>query len=562
VTDTFSVLSRELTKAERKLLLARILSSEPPAGEEPPPASPPPEEIPLDAERAYTEMPSLQKLILLLKRLFTGKTVVELTEAHLLRQLRTRVELRAPGLMDPKTGRLTPRMRAELETLRAPLTFFRSTLAGLTGKRDFVAFLAGILLDPLNERIALDSDPFALAGQPLYSEDRAIRSEMADRLARLLDEIPRERRARVQREVHRLDALGSLGTLRLEDAVFLTAPSADALQPAEKAGRLRPLLEALTEAREAPDHAAWNAVFLYRASDHLADPAFDIEKQAGVFLTRASAAHAALRGFLGRVPLLDVIRLLSEDLRYAPHATEGGESWMLLFRTFWEERLEDIFRSFLRERRLREVLSDALSLCGLPALPSLDGYRQRGPDGPLPARFASSLAVFRGFYETVYLTRVERHMKIVSINGEFYKENNRDAFTECLEGLEKAYRACALLDRRLSPGGDLAARAAASAAEPGAAGRPHSVWDEANKEAKKIADAGKARLTDLSRILYGILYGEVGGQYDTLVNLNTIGGRENKLLLKALDSAIGYSDKAAALLGECLDLEAAGPSPV
>ncbi len=560
MADTFSVLSRELTRAERRLLLARILSTQQPAIEDEP-ALPPDavEETARGPEEVYASLSGLEKLLLLVMRLFTGKPVVVLTEERQLKRLRQKIGAAAPGLVDFPSGRLTQRMRSELEGLRGVQSFFRGALFGLPDRRDFIAFLAGLELDPLNERIEQETEPRGIAEEPLAAENRTIRAEMAERLGRIIEEIPRERRATVQREVQRLRALDAFAAVRLEGTLLLTTAAAEGLAPAEKGTRLAPLLTALWAARHPPGPTAWHALFLFKSSERFSDPSFDMEKQAAAFSSRARAAHASLRAFLRRVPLLDMVRSLSEDLDYTPRPADAGESWVALFKGFWEERLETIFREFVREKKLLACVSQALSLCGLSTLPSLESYRRRVAGETLPVTHETSVGIFRGFHEAVFLTKMERHLKLVSINGDFYKEENRADFMASFEGVGAAYEACRLLDRRLSPGGDREARMAGlegPGAESGAPVKVRAIWEEANRDARKAVEGGRASLSRLSTILYGILYGEVGGKFDTLVNLNTLGGRENRLIIKGLDSAIAYADRAVALLTESLDLEA------
>ncbi len=61
----------------------------------------------------------------------------------------------------------------------------------------------------------------------------------------------------------------------------------------------------------------------------------------------------------------------------------------------------------------------------------------------------------------------------------------------------------------------------------------------------------------LSKVLNGVLHGEVGGYYDTLSNLQEIGGRHNKNYLEALDRALVGCRSAAGILGKLFDLERA-----
>jgi hypothetical protein len=63
------------------------------------------------------------------------------------------------------------------------------------------------------------------------------------------------------------------------------------------------------------------------------------------------------------------------------------------------------------------------------------------------------------------------------------------------------------------------------------------------------------QIENLKTLLYGVLKGQPGDRYDTLVNLSKIGGRENSDLRKAWTRALEKSDQAAILLKKIRELE-------
>jgi hypothetical protein len=58
-----------------------------------------------------------------------------------------------------------------------------------------------------------------------------------------------------------------------------------------------------------------------------------------------------------------------------------------------------------------------------------------------------------------------------------------------------------------------------------------------DEEAEALVRRTADQLRSISEILYGILYGEVGSQYDTLENLGDIGGRGHETLMRQFDAA-------------------------
>jgi hypothetical protein len=114
VADAFSILSRELSKTERKLLLARILSSSEPQAKETEDAvddlGEPPE---WNTDREFARLSLIQRFVLLLRSFFTGTSVYELTEGLLIKRTRAQIEAQAPGLVDFSAGCYSARFWGE-----------------------------------------------------------------------------------------------------------------------------------------------------------------------------------------------------------------------------------------------------------------------------------------------------------------------------------------------------------------------------------------------------------------------------------------------------------------
>ena len=77
----------------------------------------------------------------------------------------------------------------------------------------------------------------------------------------------------------------------------------------------------------------------------------------------------------------------------------------------------------------------------------------------------------------------------------------------------------------------------------------------ADGEARALVDALIEQIENLKALLYGILKGQPGDRYDTLVNLNKIGGPENSDLRKAWTNALEKTDRGAVLLRKIRELE-------
>jgi len=557
--DVFDTVVKGLSREERSSLLEKIHASRKTAVEIEPLCS---ELEPQDAdvvEAEYQRLPLFERFVLVLRSLFTGQSRSTILGSILLRRIRARIRKTAPGLLDFDADRFAEKMRTELDALREPVTFFRGSLPATQFNRDFHAFLAGMELEPLTDRLTLETDPQRIYQEPALTEEGEIHKEMWNRFQRILKDIPERSRARVYQDARAIASLTRLSVLRLEDMIGLFDGAKDGGPGFKDLGkRLYLLCEVLVNMRYAPSPDALEALFLYSRRDRLQDPGFDLQAELRTFLESAAQALLSIQSFNRRVPLLDILRLLSGDPAYRPKETGGGEDWFVLFKGYWEEKLEESFRQYVTGRKKAACAVKALELLEISRLAPLHFYGNEESIPGFRPTHSLSLSLSMGIYEHLFLPHLDKPFKIIQMSGEFYRDDNRQQFGDSYEWLGTVSEKVEALDRRLSPEGDLGTKLSSlrTGTDPSESSRvKHAVCQEADTEARRIVDATVQHLTQVTKLLYGILYGEVGGTFDTLANLTSIGGKDNKGLRRKWDECLKKADRANALLCEVRDLE-------
>jgi hypothetical protein len=81
------------------------------------------------------------------------------------------------------------------------------------------------------------------------------------------------------------------------------------------------------------------------------------------------------------------------------------------------------------------------------------------------------------------------------------------------------------------------------------------ILSDANSDTLALMDRAIELLQKLVLLLGGILHGEPGARFDTISNLSTLGGRDNRLLSSSWENALKSSSQAANLLRDLKDLE-------
>ncbi len=573
-------LSRNLSPAERSEFLRRLQKSVPfnseplAAGEEEP-------EV-FDPDRELRRLGFWQRLLLALAALFTRKDRRTLVKRMLLRRVQEQIAASGKGLMDFRRGSFTAGMFDALQMLSRAAAVLREPLAQALGRerRDFVACLAGSELSDFQQRLEADTNPYELWERRGSEEEVEVRAEMLARFDQLFEAVPAGDRKRVQRELSVLNGLLALSRQPYDSmlARFTAQPGKEAGCPfRELTGALKSLAVCLQAVQLPPSpETLYNLfVFVHQAEDSLAAGAVPLkpdEAEPGPELggkaqavardiARAEEALQNIRSFNRRVPLVLVVRYVTEQLDFSPFREGGGEDWFVLYRDYWRTRVERSYRRFLSERNRERLAEQAARQLGRIRLPELETYRSNHFGRDILVRHALSMAFLRGFTQGPF-SRMVRPLKLIVINGDFYKEDNRHAFTDAFNFVSKLEETIDALERRLGPEGDLRSRIQEVRNRPGGDEKRRlreieEILSWADVEAKAIAEQSVEQMRSLAVHLDGILHGEPGAQHDTLANRTTLGGSENPELRAAWERARETLEASTLVLEEILTLELA-----
>ncbi len=566
--SVFDSLVAELSVAERRELLERIrsgarVSLEPLYGAE---SIPPPER----RAARVAELGFLRRVLLFFRRLFSGKSLEDLLAADELKAIAHRVESRAPGLVDYRRGLLLVGFLEELKRLRDAARFFYEVLDRSVEKDKgaFFAFLGQIELPEANRRLLEETDPAVYAAAHPELRDENLRSELFELFESIIQSIPEERKRAMYHDVRSLLFLKRLSGFLFERFIQAFRPGlspsgGSAASFAETRELLADLGDIVYSLAVPPSAELLEALFVFAERDELARrPAEEAEALISGDLAKAEEALGRIRAFNAQVPLGEILRLASEDPEAAPRELAGGEDWLAVYKAFWRERIDTRLDEYREERRYRALAEEIAAFVGHAGLRNFDHLSREERPGLPPVRLELALSFLDGFYRGPFLAEINRPLKLVLVDGEFYRKENRVEFTDAYNTLLRLSEEILALDARLAPEGDLggAWNQAQFEVAPLALKRRklQNAARAADEEAERIVRRAGAALLSLVRVLRGILKGEAGGRYDSLANLSSIDGRANREFLKSLSLAKDRAERAHALLAALSGLDLGG----
>lgn len=557
---TFDRLASELTLEERRDLLRKlesqaIVSSAPLFSSSELPES-------VGVELRFRQSSVLLQLWLRILSVFKRKTPIKLFEELLIARIGAMIEGRYPNLFDHRRNLLLDRMHQELLSLKESSRFFYEALDGsfVRDKGAFFAFLASLELDAAHKRLLSETDPCTYAATNSQASEAEIRQAIHKALESVLSSLDEAQRAAMYRNVRSLLCLKELASFFFDRALsaFSDAGEAKTCPAYLLVDQMMLLNDILFSLEFPPSLSLLESLFVFDVQDQLGTEDFQILEETRKLVTRAEEALSRIRQFNQRVPLTAILRCASRNLEYLPSSITGGEDWFATYREYWRKRIDDRFALFIRDRRKEQLEQSLGAFLGSKPLPQLDSIQAASPDG-LTVKNSFVLIFLFAFFRHVFTGDINKVLKTLLLEGEFYKKENRIEFTDAYNELLKLGDAIQSLDKKLSPAGDLGMRFDAVRKEmlalPLKRRKLAALQQEADIEAFGIVERAVRALRSLSNVLGGIINVEVGGRYDSLSNLGSLSGRGPNTFISSLRNALQKIEKTIQMLGEIESLE-------
>lgn len=553
----FDTLVLELGPQERSELLSR-LSRATTVSSEPLRILRADDERHIDYAAAYRELGFFSRLIISVLSMVRGKDKDELVRDRFLRSLAREAESAAPGLADAKRRVFLEPFVEELRALKLAARYFYDLLDKTLEKNraQFFAFLASLRFERTHQELETEADPFIYADRNRLADDNDVRIAVASAFESALGRMEEDHRRAMLQDVRNLQCLKKLSGFLFDRMLNAFHPGPSGRRELsfytvnEQLFDLATLLSSL----EPPSIKLMEAILAFDVGERVADKSFDIEELVKNELAEASKALAAIRSFNARVPLLSYLRLLNEDPNWSCPRFSGGEDWFALYRSYWKERIDRRYQRFVADRRIKRLESDIAALVGQEEQSWLENIVEEGAESTPPARFYRPLRFLEAFYHRVFLAELNRYLKLVLLEGEFYKRDNRIDYTDAYNGLLQIGESLKNLDRRLASDGELGLSYFRAKNEliPLQIKRRkvESTVQAADTEAEAILRRAGDSMLKMQLILKGILAGEAHSRYDSLSNLSSIEGKANKDFQRGLSTVKDKLEKAAFLLGE------------
>lgn len=515
-------------------------------------------------EHRYRQLGFLTRFWLFIRSIFFSVSPVDLYERDMLKALARRVDQSAPGLISVGEQIALPGLYNRVRELESAARSCASLLGPITGVRkgEFLTVLLG--LEFYESRTVFDTEmnPDEVAeAHPDYSESD-VKRHMENCLEDTLQAIPSDARTRMYVNARYIDNLRELAGFEFAKFFALFHASHGTEVESTSLRSAAPYLERLSGLfqglRVSPGDLMIRALYSWlRLDARDGDEDDEGDENASTYRVRNLSHSLGVIAEFGRtVPLIALTRVALNSLHYSPDRAGGGEDWFATIKRYWHNHIDTSHKEFVTRQRRTALMNRGSQLMGT-TLQLMNDYP--GSDDREPGQYAGTLGFLKTFFDTVFMKEHHGPLRLLQVNGQFYKDANRTEFNDSFETLRTIPDRIRRLRRDISEEGTTGIvlhRIAQDFPDPQkrkAERRKALVL--VHKSAAQIASDTIQALRSVCAVLNGILYGEVGGPYDTLSNLNSIDGRNSDQYRKNLDAVLVSCKAVEETLAGLFDLE-------
>ncbi len=557
----FDRLVRTLSSEERQLMLDRIRSIEVKSnplliGEEP--------SVTYVAREDFVQMGFCARQIILIRSRLSGTDRYELVEESAIQRLAKEVEHSAPALLSYQDGELGHGFYDRIVALEGALAFLKQPLKNALGseKEDFVAFYGGWSMPVLQMQLMELLDPRRIAFERSIDKPMDVKRVVEQLFDDIMDGIDDLERKKLYQQARSLTILRKLIDFPYTK---LTAPflysSSDPVPAGmnEVRNALFEFNTVLHSLEPLPEEETLKTLFMFDMQKELEERDFNAPEQLVKLMDRLSRAYLLIRDLFTGMRINDLCKIMSRNLNYQPGNISGGEDWFRIYRKFWEKRIDKVLGRFVEEEKRNQIIAEAARYLKKDELSLLENYRSGVLPMDVQPRFTISLSFIRSFVLDLFLQELHSPLKLVLIDGQFYKDQNREDYNESYSGILKVLDEIKYIDSALSPEGAIRQNIDQIAKEMATVRvvrrKIEGKAGELDREAEQVIVAFQDNLRRLSDVLGGIVEGDMGGRFDTLSNLGYIGKNDNKNLLKRLRSIKEVMEKTLVISRDLYDIE-------
>jgi hypothetical protein len=424
---------------ERLVLLEKIRATATVSIESPPSGT-------CDGERAenlvasYGAQAWFIRMLYSIIAVFAGKSALKLFMEKRMAALGKGIEKSAPGVFNYKQIQLLEGFFVSLVELKDASRFFYNMLDTSINKDRgaFYAILGSLEMGEIHRRLQRECTPQAVLEKHPELPQSAVKPVMLRTMEEILSSVPESARQTMYYHARSLNHIRDLSCFLFDRLLvaFEGTPSGHICRLNTAVKELLLALDSiLFSLRETPAQVLFEALFVYDLETRATEASFDVDSEMGAILSKARAAVSAISGFNKSVPLSRIIRCASWNIEYCPTYPGGGEDWFHVYRDYWKRQTENVFDSYIADKKMEDIRSSLEASFGVRVQPIANAAYGNSNDG-FPLQYTFALSFLKAFH-SVLVNKVSPALKKI-IESDLDEDFDSNSFKNAISKLREA----------------------------------------------------------------------------------------------------------------------------
>lgn len=505
----------------------------------------------------------IYRILLWLRALFTQQRKEEIYNRDLLNSLSRTISMQHPGIIDSQRRLLITVFFEKLNAIKDCAEFFKPDIDRLADRRgEFYVFMSTLVAPEISDAIDRDADPYSLPfDRTVTAETKSsLLHKLNDTLMNVSDIAKQQMRSSVLC-VEWLKAFTQLPFGHFISRFTQSGSKASCLFSYAKEDYAQ-FAKILSNATTVSDKVL-DSLFLFSQNKGESIPLEDApERELQAFTFKAAAKLSMIQAFVSAIPVVSVGRIMIGSYDWNPDAFGGGEDWQQVFRGRWREVFDERWKAWLADKKRKEVedmLDQMFSIGQFPVLKNRPWAAMRS----VVFRPEMTAGFIVWFYENEW-PFITSPLKALMMEGVFVIPANQTEFSVAVNELSELMNRVGEFAASIAPGGSLAMSLEHLALE-----RTNTInWQskltgvvltaESCVRDIQVAFCNQSRI--IERIFRGIFDDDIISGYDTVRNLSSIKGGDNKEFRESLGRARKSLTNAKKVLSEIEPLESPAKS--
>ena len=514
----------------------------------------------ITAETRLSDEPFFIRFFLRLKSFFKSMPIETIYEEELIRRIGRDLQRNYKQYINVKTDVFTDSFYDLLRELRKTQLFFTSLLSAYdSDKGNFYLLASSFVAPDVYSKLMYNTDPFSAAAGADATTN--LRADFLKKIDDTFSLMTADYKTAMYQAANAIEWMRHFCDLAIDKAVLRFMPDSSTAHTCSVyliADELEMLASVLGASKPIPD-VVLQTLFLLSKQDKLNDKQLNLAQESVEFISQASHALEAIKGFSVKIPILNLARYASRTIHWQAQPLEAGENWFQLFKAAWKKRFNERWQLWAAEQKRLHLKQDMLTLLKQDHLVSLRYKPWQDSWLLLHFRREFSLSFLASFFSTLYPETLQPVLKTLLMEGNFYRRENLSEYTNAFTVLEKQYSSIAIFESRLSPEGEIGAAfiqlSERTTATLKSKNGLETLMKNTETDAKQIIASSQSAFKTLIALLNGFIEGNKNSIYAPLLNWTIIQGPHNIEFRAKVENVKNILQKTVVLLSEAEKIE-------